>query len=161
VVLRGAGLAGDRPADRGGPACAARDDALEHRGRQVRHVGLDHLAADRLVLVELAAAGLEHARDRERLAVHAVVRQRRVPRRHVERRDLLDAQRDRRDSVQLRGDPHPVRDLDDPLRSHVEGELREHDVDGVLRGGPQVHVAAIPGALGVMHAVVVRAAPQR
>ena len=55
----------------------------------------------------------------------AVVRERPEHGRHVHRRDLLDAERDRGNRVQGDGDPHPVGRGDDVLGSDVERELRE------------------------------------
>jgi hypothetical protein len=110
----------------------------------VRDLGLDHLFALGLVLVQ-DAFGLRgvlgdvrelHPPDGPRVAALAVVRQGRERGRHVHRGDLLDAERDRGDRVQGDGDPHPVRHVDDVLRPDVERQLREHDVHRVLRGAP-------------------------
>jgi hypothetical protein len=126
----------------------------------------DHLLALELVLVEDAFVlggflrGVREldAPDGPRVATLAVVGERGERRRHIHRRDLLDAERDRRNRVQAHRDPHPVRDVDDVLRAHLQGELREHDVHRVLRRPPQIQVAAVAGALGVAHAAA-RAPP--
>ena len=142
---------------RAGPAA---HHPLQHRGHQVRDLGLDHLLALGLVLVQdafvlrgvLRDVRELHPPDGPRVAALAVVRERPERRRHVHRRDLLDAERDRGNRVQGDGDPHPVRRVDDVLGSDVERELREDDVHRVLRRAPQVQVPAVAPALRVAHA---------
>ena len=132
MVIGGARLAGDRPAEvRGGPG-AVLDVLLEDLRDDVGDAfGDDPLAgglapARGLVLL---VPGQDDARDRHRPRVDAARGQGRVRGGHLERRDADRAQADRGDRGERRLDPELVRHRGDVRRADVDGQLR---VDGVV-----------------------------
>ena len=115
------------------------------------------------------AVGEDDLADRHRLGVDAAGSERRVGRRHVERRDVHRAEADRRHvsavDVEARADAELLRHLRDRLRGHVEGQLGVDRVVGAKRGPLDRRPAGVVVAVGLrappraVLAVAVRVGP--
>lgn len=119
VVLAGARLAGHRATDIGHACGATGDHTAKHRGRFTSDLGLEHLVALGVDLEDDLAMPVDDASDGDWLVVYAVGCQRTVGRGHLERGDVLRAERDRRVGGDLRSDPHATGDGRDLLRARA------------------------------------------